>query len=270
MKNYYDELEKVLLATSKEQKTELFYPFYELFQSGNLNFEAKQSPMVQTKPSYAGFCRIVRAEETQPRIKLDTDEGKARFVHAILHIEYSAVDLALDHAYRFRNLPREYCADWLEVAEDEIRHYQMLEEVLSSLGHKYGDFEVHQTLFDAQMATMTLRQRMAVIPRYLEANGLDANVKMMEKLQGVGDAKAKQIVKALRVILEEEISHVSKGDRWFLYACGLDGVERSIYFDDVTAIMPNAWRKRGFVNEKARLLAGFDTAEINRIKNGEI
>ena len=93
---------------------------------------------------------------------------------------------------------------------------------------------------------------------------------MMEKLQGVGDAKAKQIVKALRVILEEEISHVSKGDRWFLYACGLDGVERSIYFDDVTAIMPNAWRKRGFVNEKARLLAGFDTAEINRIKNGEI
>jgi len=268
MKNFFDELENVLFATSPEEKIELFYHFYDEFRTNLLVIKQTLPAKEHIKPTFANFCRIVTPENLPKRVKLDTDEGKARFVHAILHIEYCAIDLALDHSYRFRNLPVEYYADWLEVAEDEIRHFKILDSILMTLGYSYGDFEVHQSLFDAQQATQTLRSRMAVVPRYLEANGLDANIKMMQKLQGVGDKGAKTIIKALEVILKEEIDHVKKGDKWFLYACKHDNVDKSIYFDDVKAIMPNAWRQRGFVNREARLLAGFENNEIERIKNG--
>jgi uncharacterized ferritin-like protein (DUF455 family) len=268
MDKYYNELEKVLFCTNPKDKLSLFSSFYAKFLAGNLDFDDNTAPKEHTKPSYAGFLTIIDANAQPKRNKLDTDEGKARFVHAILHIEYSAVDLALDHAYRFRGLPHAYYVDWLEVAQDEVRHFLMLEELLGSLGYSYGDFEAHAGLFEAQQATPTLRARMAVVPRYLEANGLDANVKMMQKLQGVGDAKAKEIVKALGVILQEEIAHVSKGDRWFLYACQMDGVDKDAYFADVAKVLPFAFYPKSFVNEAARKLAGFSDEEITKIKNG--
>jgi len=270
MQNFYDALESVLFVTSPSEKIALFYPFYDEFLKNGLDFCEVNSPKEHVVPTYAGFLNVVRSGEQAKRNKLDTDEGKARFVHAILHIEYSAIDLALDHSYRFRGLPREYYADWLEVAEDEIRHFKMLEELLGSLGYSYGDFEVHNGLFEAQQATQTLRSRMAVVPRYLEANGLDANVKMMQKLQGVGDAKAKEVVKALEVILQEEIDHVKKGDRWFSYACKMDGVGKDVYFDEVAKAMPHSLHPKSYVNVEARMLAGFALEEIEKIKNGSV
>ncbi len=268
MKTFFDELENILFEKDPKHKIELFWPFYRDFCANTLSFSTENQPKVQKKPSFAEFCSVVEPEKLYTRMKLDSDEGKARFVHSILHIEYCAIDLGLDHAYRFRGLPIEYYADWIEVAREEIEHFYMLEEILKSLGYEYGDFEVHQALFDAMMSTLTLRSRMAVVPRYLEANGLDANVKMMQKLQGVGDKVSKTIVKALQVILDEEISHVQKGDKWFAFACMQDGVDKNVYFDDVTSVMPKAWRQRGYVNEAARLEAGFNIDEIERIKVG--
>lgn len=269
MLNFYSQLETIILEKSPELKIELFSSFYKLYNSGRLDFSFLTAPLLFHEPSFSTFCTIIPSEKLPPRSKLDTDFGKARFVHNILHIEYCAIDLALDHCYRFRDLPLEYYHDWLEVADDEIRHFKMLNALLIELGNKYGDFEVHQSLFDVMCATKSLRQRMAVIPRFLEANGLDANVKMMQKLQGVGDLASKKIISALDTILKEEISHVSKGDKWFLYACSLDSVDRSIYFEDVEAIIPNAWRHKNYVNESARIQAGFDINEINKIKNGK-
>jgi uncharacterized ferritin-like protein (DUF455 family) len=269
MINFFAALEEVLFEKNIQKKLDTFKDFYQDFLDDTFEYESKIHPKEHINPTYYGFLNIVPQENLPARVKLDSDEGKARFVHAIVHIEYSAIDLALDHAYRFRELPFEYYKDWLEVAEDEIRHFLLLEKLLDSIGYKYGDFDVHQALFDAKQATKTLRSRMAVVPRYLEANGLDANVKMMEKLQGVGDKKAKEIRRALEIILNEEVSHVQKGDKWFEYACKLDNVDKSIYFDEVKAIMPNAWRSRGFVNIDARVKSGFSEDEIKRIKQGE-
>ena len=164
---------------------------------------------------------------------LSTLYGKAYLVHAILHIEYSAIDLALDHAYRFKNMPQNYYDDWLEVADDEIRHFLMLESIIQKLGYEYGDFDVHSFLFDISQKSLDLVTRMAVVPRYLEASGLDSNPKVMQKLSNIGDGFSLEIIDAMNVILEEEIDHVKKGDYWFKWACQRDRVESDTYFDIV-------------------------------------
>jgi len=113
--------------------------------------------------------------------------------------------LALDGAYRFSDLPKKYYDDWLEVADDEIRHFLLLEKLLNELGAEYGDVEVHNALFEASQRTQTLLERMAVVPRYLEANGLDATPMILQKIQRMPkNAMLEKITKTLHVILEEE------------------------------------------------------------------
>jgi len=188
-------------------------------------------------------------------------------LHAIAHIEYSAIDLALDAAYRFRGMPMEFYADWLEVADDECRHFLMIEQLLKALGHRYGDLPVHAGLFEAGRRTPTLLERMAVVPRYLEANGLDANPKIIQKLSTMDDAMAKKIIEALEVILDEEIDHVKKGDRWFRWACMREGVEdvTERYLQIVEKHYPSSFHKKCDLNLKARRAAGFACDELEAI-----
>ena len=110
----------------------------------------------------------------------DLDHGRpdedvdCSFVHAIAHIEFNAIDLAWDAVYRFRGMPQQFYADWVGVAADEARHFKMLRERLQQLGHDYGDFDAHNGLWE--MAEKTAHDglaRMALVPRVLEARGLD-------------------------------------------------------------------------------------------------
>ena len=129
-------------------------------------------------PSYSKICSIKSMKEIKQK---HTNEA---FLHSIAHIEYSAIDIALDACYRFRNLPMEYYLDWLEVANDEIRHFKMISDKMESLGVRYGDYIVHDGLFIALIKTQnSLINRMAILPRYMEANGLDANLFMMENIK---------------------------------------------------------------------------------------
>jgi len=223
------------------------------------------------RPSYAGHCRVVAPGEV-PRRGLGTKEGRAALLHAIAHIEYSAIDLALDAAYRFKNMPAEFYADWLEVADDECRHFLMIEELLRGLGYRYGDFAVHAGLFEAARRTPTLLERMAVVPRYLEANGLDANPKLIERLRRMGDDTAKKMVEALEVILREEIDHVRKGDRWFRWACEREGVADPVqtYLDIVERHYPGSLRSKEYLNIEARKAAGFVCDELERLARRDI
>jgi uncharacterized ferritin-like protein (DUF455 family) len=267
--DFFNELEKILETSKSEDKIKRFREFYSLYLSNDIKIINNNQPKVFKTPSFSDICNIVDATTMQKRGSLSTDKAKAYLIHTIAHIEYSAIDLALDHAYRFRDLPKEYYDDWLEVASDEIRHFLLLEELLTNLGYKYGDFDVHSFLFDTSQKTLNLLSRMAVVPRYLEASGLDSNPMIIKKLKNIDDDMAKKIISALEIILEEEIDHVKKGDRWFKYACKIEGIDPNNYFDIVEKTLPEAKRKKPFVNVKHRQKAGFSCDEIRVLTDEE-
>ncbi len=158
-----------------------------------------------------------------PRRKITSAAGRAALLHAIAHIEFNAINLALDAAYRFRNMPRAFYGDWLQVASEEALHFSLLAAHLQSLGRAYGDFPAHNGLWE--MAVKTAHDplvRMALVPRVLEARGLDATPAIVEKFKSVKDARAVEI---LAVIERDEIGHVAIGSRWYLYLCKQRGLE---------------------------------------------
>lgn len=171
--------------------------------------------------------------------------------------------MALDAALRFKNMPIEYYEDWLEVAQDEIRHFLMLEKLLIELDSYFGDLEVHTNLFEALKKTPDILSRMAIVPRYLEANGLEQNPKIMEKLKSNPDEFNEKIIDALEIILEEEVDHVSKGDRWFKYLCKEKNLDvETKYFEILENIYPGSTTKKYELNIEARKKAGFSCDEL--------
>jgi len=268
---FHTTLQSIITTAEPEQKLAAFRAFYAAYRSGKCIFETDFTPAVFEAPSYASVCEIVAPQEVPRRKRPVTDEGKRLLLHAITHIEYSAIDLALDHAYRFAGLPKAFYDDWLEVADDECRHFEMLHTLLEELGGRYGDLPVHDGLFAAGQKMQTLLERMAVVPRYFEANGLDATPQILEKLATIKrDPMIGRIVDALKVILDEEVDHVRKGDRWFDYACDAAGVEKSVYFDIVEQCCPGSYARRRHLNVDARRAAGFSCSELNRISNEKI
>ncbi|MCF6201668.1 MAG: ferritin-like domain-containing protein [Hydrogenimonas sp.] len=236
-------------------------------KEGLLTFDHKSKIFEQQEPSFAEFTKIVKPSEVPKRKHFDTLEGQCILLHAIAHIEYSAIDLALDSAYRFRDMPLEYYMDWVEVAADEVRHFRMLEELMIKRGINYGDLPVHTLLFDAgKRSGCDILHRMAVVPRYLEAGGLDANPKIVQKLKSSsGRDENAPIVEALEVILEEEIEHVNKGDRWFKYVAGKRGLSEEVYFEILQLYYPGYEKRGAWLNVEARLKAGFSCGELKRM-----
>ncbi|MFA7084302.1 MAG: ferritin-like domain-containing protein [Arcobacteraceae bacterium] len=267
---YFKTLETILLKKTPVEKFEAFEHFYTNFLNHEYTKEENYKPIEFKEPSYSSFLNIVLPKDVKRRRHFDTKEGKANLLHTICHIEYCAVDLALDASYRFASLPKAYYCDWLEVAQDEIRHFKMCEELLNSLGYKYGDFEVHTNLFEAMKKTTTLITRMAIVPRYLEANGLDQNPKIMEKLKSNPDEINYAILEALNIILEEEITHVQKGDKWFKYACTLEDLEpEATYLKLLEEFYPGSTQKKLELNFEARKKAGFSCNELKLLANKE-
>jgi uncharacterized ferritin-like protein (DUF455 family) len=264
---FFAELEKILQIADPYEKIAHFNHFYEKFQKSEISFDHTPQSLVFNEPSYAAICKVVDPTQVPRRSKFATKEGRAVLLHAIAHIEYSAIDLALDAAYRFKRMPQEFYEDWLEVAADECRHFLMIEELLKELGFGYGDFVVHKGLFEAGRATLSLKERMAVVPRYLEANGLDANPKIMTKLKKFNDPFVTKMLHALEIILHEEIEHVHKGDRWFRWACEKEGITdiEGEYFAIVERIYPGTIHSKPFVNVEARKRAGFSCSEIKKL-----
>jgi uncharacterized ferritin-like protein (DUF455 family) len=269
--NFYSELEKIIDAQNPHDKFVRFYSFYDKYQNGEYNLGENFKPKFFERPSYEGVCKVVAPQVVPKRTNLTTKEGQINLIHAIAHIEYSAIDLALDAAYRFTGLPQEYYDDWLEVAEDEIRHFKMLASLLKRLGASYGDIEVHNSLFEASQKTQTLLERMAVVPRYLEANGLDATpliLKKLDKLQK--DEILDELTKSLNIILQEEVSHVQKGDRWFEYACEKEAKDKSVYFEIIDKYYPQGFDRARHINKDARLEAGFSCSELKNIAHKKV
>ena len=262
--SFYKELEKILLASSIETKISLFKEFYHSYKLGKIVFENEYKVKYFDKPSYASFCKIINPQDVPKRRNLTSKEGQITLLHAIAHIEYSAIDLALDGAYRFVGLPKKYYDDWLEVADDEVRHFVMLEKLLHELEAEYGDLEVHNALFEASQRTQSLVERMAVVPRYLEANGLDATPMILTKLNKLPkNEMIDKIIGILNIILDEEIDHVKKGDVWFTYACQKENLSSDIYFEIIDKYYPQGFLRPKNLNLQARKEAGFSCSELN-------
>jgi len=267
---FFSELEKLLSIKNYNDKISQSKKFINDFNQNKFEFD-QNCNILTFSPSYESFCKVVKPQKVPRRRGFETDLKKATLIHAIVHIEYSAIDLALDACYRFRNMPMEYYQDWIEVADDEIRHFEMLNSLLNEVGYKYGDIEVHNSLWEAAQKTPILIERMAIVPRWLEANGLDANEQIIEKLKNYkNDEIAKKLIDALYVILKEEIPHVSKGDKWFKWACEKEGFNsEEKYFEIVNKIYQNV-SKKAHINVEARKEAGFSCMEIKNLARDDI
>jgi len=269
--NFYKQLEQIIETKESQTKIKLFNDFYKKYKTKNITYESQDKVKEFEIPSYSSICKTVPPQDVPKRKNLTTKNGQIVLLHAIAHIEYSAIDLALDATYRFRELPKEYYDDWLEVADDEIRHFLMLETLLKELGSFYGDIEVHNALFEASQKTQTLVERMAVVPRYLEANGLDATPMILTKLKRLPkNEMIEKLISALSIILEEEIDHVKKGDVWFNYACEKDGISTNIYFDIINKYYPQGFLRAKSLNIDARKEAGFSCDELKFMAKKEV
>ncbi|HCQ46485.1 MAG TPA: DUF455 domain-containing protein [Achromobacter sp.] len=188
-----------------------------------------------------------------------TVEGRAALLHALAHIEFNAVNLALDILWRFAGMPDAFYHDWLRVAREEAYHFDLLRQRLAALGYAYGDFPAHNGLWDMAEGTRgDLLARLALVPRTLEARGLDASPMIRNKLAGAGDAPSAAIVD---IILRDEIGHVAIGNHWFKHLCAQSGLEPVACYTDL-ARRYDAPRLRGPFNLEARRAAGFDDAEL--------
>ena len=199
-----------------------------------------------------------------PRRGIGTELGKYSFLHAIAHIEFNAINLAWDAIYRFQEMPEKYYWDWLKVAGEETRHFMMLRKHLSDGGYDYGDFDAHDGLWDmAQCTAVDVLERMAIIPRVLEARGLDVTPSLIEKFENVGE---EEIVSTLKIIYEEEIEHVSIGNYWFQYLCHRRGFDPEQKFVElVKKYELNKYKSK--LNKTARIKAGFTQAELIHLEN---
>jgi uncharacterized ferritin-like protein (DUF455 family) len=197
-----------------------------------------------------------------PQRGLGTPEGRAALVHAVAHIEFNAVNLAWDAVYRFRGMPAAYYADWISVAADEARHFCLLHARLNELGHDYGDFDAHDGLWEMAVKTSnSCLERMALVPRVLEARGLDVTPGMIARFRHAQDNATADI---LDVILREEVAHVAAGSRWFVWCCEREGRDPERTFDELIALHARG-AVRGPFNTAARIAAGFTLAELERL-----
>jgi uncharacterized ferritin-like protein (DUF455 family) len=210
--------------------------------------------------------RPARPELVPPRLvgrrSMATIEGRAMLVHALAHIEFNAVNLALDALWRFPGMPPDYYTDWLQVASEEATHFDMLSAHLARLGYRYGDFTGHDSLWEMVARTSDdLVARMALVPRTLEARGLDAIPPLRAKLAQAGDHEAAAI---LDVLLRDEVGHVEIGNRWYLGLCAQRGLDPVTTYAEL-ALRHRAPVPKGPFNIEARRQAGFTEAELARL-----
>ncbi|OOG38792.1 ferritin-like domain-containing protein [Polaromonas sp. A23] len=207
----------------------------------------------------------LRSHLDVPKRSPFTPQGLATLLHAVTHIEFNAINLALDAAWRFEGMPRAYYLDWLQVAAEEAHHFSLLRAHLQAMGYDYGDFPAHTGLWDMTEKTAgDVLARMALVPRTLEARGLDATPAMQAKLRKVGSPGALGAVAILDIILHDEIGHVAIGNHWYRHLCSERGLDPVATYAELAARY-EAPALRGPFNLDARRAAGFDEAELAQL-----
>ena len=258
----FDALRACLDASDPAEKIALVNATDRAFRSGELS--APATGLVADAigaPGRPATPKLVHPRDL-PQRGLGSVDGRAALLHAITHIEFNAINLALDAAYRFRDMPPQFYLDWMSVAVDEARHFCLLEQRLGELGFAYGAFEAHNGLWEmAERTADSCLARMALVPRVLEARGLDVTPGMISRLRKLGDNASADI---LEIILAEEVRHVGIGSHWFAWCCDRDGVPPESTFIELIRNVAKG-SIRGPFNFPARSAAGFADSEMRLI-----
>ena len=227
---------------------------------GHLDVHSRPSP-VRPLPGRPDRPNLIPPGQVPTRSPY-TPEGRAALVHAICHIEFNAINLALDALWRFDAMPEAFYLDWMRVAEEESRHFQMLHQALQAMGWRYGDFEAHDGLWEmCEKTASDITARMALVPRTLEARGLDATPLIQARLRKVGSPDVLRVCDILDVILRDEIGHVAIGNRWYHWLCERQGLAPLSHYKALVR-QHRAPRLRPPFNTEARQAAGFSEQEI--------
>lgn len=258
---------RVLCTSDPAEKVAATHALFEAQRAGHTHLDTGE-PLVPdaTQPLPGRPARpLLIAPVDVPQRSPFTPEGLAMLLHAVAHIEFNAIDLALDAAWRFPDMPADYYTDWLKVAHEEAIHFGLLRAHLQSLGHDYGDFAAHNSLWEMCLRTQhDVTARMALVPRTMEARGLDATPPMQARLRKVGTPAALRAVEILDVILRDEIGHVAVGNRWYGWLCKRQGIEPLSHYRSL-AREHSAPRLKPPFNEAARLAAGFSQPELDAL-----
>jgi uncharacterized ferritin-like protein (DUF455 family) len=251
---------QALLSQNPEQKiaTTLYLRAWSATFSIASNHQFEAPDKLPGCPERPVLCSHLNIPKRSPF----TTEGLAALLHAVTHIEFNAINLALDAIWRFADMPDAYYLDWLQVAAEEAQHFSLLRAHLQTMGYDYGDFPAHTGLWDMTAKTSNdVMARMALVPRTLEARGLDATPPMQAKLRKVGTPHALKAVAILDIILRDEIGHVAIGNHWYRYLCSQRGLDPLATYAAL-ARQYGAPRIKGPLNLNARRDAGFDEAEL--------
>lgn len=253
-----------LMETDPQRKCEAARQLWLDWRANRLIAERHASPIRRLEVPGRPLYPVLVPPRELPRRRLGTLEGRAALAHAVAHIEFNAINLALDAVYRFRQMPNAFAGDWLRIAAEEARHFGLLQECLAAMGKAYGDFPAHNGLWEMACKTdHDVLLRMALVPRVLEARGLDVTPGMIERLRAAGD---QAIVAALEVILREEIDHVATGSRWYVCLCHERGLEpEGIFRELVSRYAPG--HVQGPFHVQARLAAGFSETELANLES---
>jgi uncharacterized ferritin-like protein (DUF455 family) len=268
----YQSAEQILLCDDAKDKAQRCRQLYKAWDSlpsaeraeaavdlGLSQLRAINAPGRPAKPDLVDARHLVKRA-------MGSAEGRLALIHSLAHIEFNAINLAVDAVYRFRDMPVEYIGDWLKVAADEGEHFLLLNDRLLSLDSFYGALPAHDGLWDmARRTDHDVLVRMALVPRILEARGLDVAPPMIEKLRQLGDPETAEI---LQRIYTDEITHVQVGNRWFRYVCEQRSLDGSQVFRDLLKGQNSAWLRSPY-NREARLQAGFNEEELSLIMQME-
>ncbi|HED17229.1 MAG TPA: ferritin-like domain-containing protein [Gammaproteobacteria bacterium] len=257
----HDQALACLLCNDVDQKIVCVRALQQAWHAGALSKQAAEPIREIVVPGRPSRPELVAPAQLARR-GLGTEQGRAAFIHAIAHIEFNAINLALDAVYRFRDLPDTFYTDWLKVAEEEAQHFSLLRQRLREMNQEYGDFSAHNGLWEMTVKTAhDPLVRMALVPRVLEARGLDVTPGMIERLQSAGDTRTVEI---LDIILRDEIGHVSIGSHWYHYFCDQRGLDRDGTFKKLVMQYMNQ-PLRGPFHTAARLQAGFTMRELEQL-----
>ena len=256
--NLFECAKRCIDAAGVEEKLRLTRRYTQNWREGCIVMTATTAPEAIAEPGRPLRPQLVHPSRVKSR-KLSTRPGRASFLHALAHIEFNAINLAWDAVYRFRGMPAEFYADWIRVADEEAHHFALLNQRLEDLGQAYGDFPAHDGLWHmARVTAHDILVRMALVPRVLEARGLDVTPAMIRRLQQAGDAESAAV---LETILRDEIGHVQAGTRWFQYVCRQRGLAPLETFRSLLSEYAPG-RIRAPFNDSARRQAGFGSDEM--------
>lgn len=264
MADFYRQLETAILEPDIHRKCELAARLHQAWERRPDISGADSRILLIDDPGRPSKPELVDPRRLERR-SFATESGRVRLLHAFAHIEFNAINIALDAVYRFRDVPADFVGDWLLVASEEARHFQMLEAELERRGSYYGAYPAHRGLWDMVCKTRdNLLHRMALVPRVMEARGLDVTPAMITKFRQFEDEAAAAI---LETIYRDEIGHVRIGNNWFCWLCEQQNLDPPATFRELVERFMEG-KLRGPFNYSARIEAGFSSTELEALEQG--